>query len=167
MRTSYLEFDGGVLLIVAGDEVSLVFFLTAKADPDLATSAGSVLLSDHAAALAAASSEAKPASTGIEELFVTSPKNLTQMSDKTESVANQWGRVRKAVEGILGKVMGRSQASNLMDRTLEASQTKDAYRLPAAEVKKLAASILEHVPNTAKRRQLLPELEASLAEIQV
>jgi hypothetical protein len=75
--------------------------------------------------------------------------------------------VRKVVEGILGKVMGRGQASNLIDRTLEASQTKDPYRLPAAEVKKLAASILEHVPNTAKRRQLLTELEASLAELQL
>lgn len=66
-----------MLLIVAGEVVSLVFFLTAKADPDLAASTGSVLLSDHAAALAAASSDAKPATTGIEELFVTSPKALT------------------------------------------------------------------------------------------
>ena len=167
MRQIYLEFDGGVLLIVAGEDVSLVFFLTAKADPDLAASAGSVLLSDHSAALAAASSEAKPASTGIEELFVTSPKALSQITDKAEPIVNQWGSVRKAVEGILGKVMGRGQASNLIDRTLEASQTKDPYRLPAAEVKKLAASILEHVPNTAKRRQLLTELEASLAELQL
>ncbi|MBK8036469.1 MAG: hypothetical protein IPK22_04940 [Verrucomicrobiaceae bacterium] len=167
MRQIYLEFDGGVLLIVASEDVSLVFFLTARADPDLAASAGSVLLSDHAAALAAASSEAKPAATGIEELFVTSPRALSQITDKAEPIVNQWGSVRKAVEGILGKVMGRGQASNLIDRTLEASQTKDPYRLPAAEVKKLAASIIEHVPNTAKRRQLLTELDASLAELQL
>jgi hypothetical protein len=80
---------------------------------------------------------------------------------------NQWGSLSKAVEGILGKVMGRGQASNLIDRTLEVSQTKAPYRLPATEVKKLAASIFEHVPNTAKRRQLLTELEASLAELQL
>lgn len=170
MRQIYLEFDGGVLLIVASDEVALVFFLTSKADPDLAASAGSVLISDHAAALAAASIEAKPATStpgGIEELVVTSPRALTQITEKAEPVVNQWGNVRKAVEGLLGKVMGRGQASRLIDRTLEAMPSQDPYRLPPAEVRKLAAAILDHVPNTAKRRQLLTELEASLAELQL
>lgn len=170
MRQIYLEFDGGVLLVVASDEVALVFFLTSKADPDLAASAGSVLISDHAAALAAASIEANPATStpgGIEELVVTSPRALTQITEKAEPVVNQWGNVRKAVEGLLGKVMGRGQASRLIDRTLEAMPSQDPYRLPPAEVRKLAAAILDHVPNTAKRRQLLTELEASLAELQL
>lgn len=170
IRQIYLEFDGGVLLIVASDEVSLVFFLTSKADPDLAASAGSVLISDHAAALAAASIEAKPATStpgGIEELVVTSPRALTQITEKAEPVVNQWGNVRKAVEGLLGKVMGRGQATRLIDRTLEAMPSQDPYRLPPAEVRKLAAAIFDHVPNTSKRRQLLTELEASLAELQL
>lgn len=170
IRQIYLEFDGGVLLILASEESSLVFFLTSKADPDLAASAGSVLLSDHAAALASASAEAKPASAspgGIEELVVTSPRALTQITQKAEPVVNQWGNVRKAVEGLLGKVMGRGQATRLVDRTLEAMSSQDPYRLPPPEVRKLAAAILEHVPNTAKRRQLLTELEASLAELQI
>lgn len=170
MRQIYLEFDGGVLLIVSSDEVALVFFLTSKADPDLAASAGSVLISDHAAALAAASIEAKPATStpgGIEELVVTSPRALTQITEKAEPVVNQWGNVRKAVEGLLGKVMGRGQATRLIDRTLEAMPSQDPYRLPPAEVRKLAAAILDHVPNTSKRRQLLTELEASLAELQL
>jgi hypothetical protein len=170
MRQIYLEFDGGVLLIVASDEVALVFFLTSKADPDLAASAGSVLISDHAAALAAASIEARPSTStpgGIEELVVTSPRALTQITEKAEPVVNQWGNVRKAVEGLLGKVMGRGQATRLIDRTLEAMPSQDPYRLPPAEVRKLAAAILDHVPNTSKRRQLLTELEASLAELQL
>lgn len=170
MRQIYLEFDGGVLLIVSSDEVALVFFLTSKADPDLAASAGSVLISDHAAALAAASIEARPPTStpgGIEELVVTSPRALTQITEKAEPVVNQWGNVRKAVEGLLGKVMGRGQATRLIDRTLEAMPSQDPYRLPPAEVRKLAAAILDHVPNTSKRRQLLTELEASLAELQL
>lgn len=170
IRQIYLEFDGGVLLILASEDVALVFFLTSRADPDLAASAGSVLLSDHAAALAAASSEAKASTStpsGIEELVVTSPRALTQITEKAEPVVNQWGNVRKAVEGLLGKVMGRGQATRLVDRTLEAMASQDPYRLPATEVRKLAAAILEHVPNTAKRRQLLTELEASLAELQL
>jgi hypothetical protein len=170
MRQIYLEFDGGVLLIVSSDDVALVFFLTSKADPDLAASAGSVLISDHAAALAAASIEARPPTStpgGIEELVVTSPRALTQITEKAEPVVNQWGNVRKAVEGLLGKVMGRGQATRLIDRTLEAMPSQDPYRLPPAEVRKLAAAILDHVPNTSKRRQLLTELEASLAELQL
>lgn len=170
IRQIYLEFDGGVLLILASEDVALVFFLTSRADPDLAASAGSVLLSDHAAALAAASSEAKPSTStpgGIEELVVTSPRALTQITEKAEPVVNQWGNVRKAVEGLLGKVMGRGQATRLVDRTLETMASQDPYRLPPPEVRKLAAAILEHVPNTAKRRQLLTELEASLAELQL
>lgn len=170
IRQIYLAFDGGVLLVVASEETALVFFLTSRGDPDLAASAGSVLISDHAAILAAASVEAKaPSSTpgGIEELFVTSPKALAQITDKAEPVVNQWGNVRKSVEGLLGKVMGRGQATRLVDRTLEALATQDPYRLPPPEVRKLAAAILEHVPNTAKRRQLLTELEASLAELQL
>jgi len=170
IRQIYLEFDGGVLLILASEDVALVFFLTSRADPDLAASSGSVLLSDHAAALAAASSEAKASTStpgGIEELVVTSPRALTQITEKAEPVVNQWGNVRKAVEGLLGKVMGRGQATRLVDRTLEAMASQDPYRLPPPEVRKLAAAILEHVPNTAKRRQLLTELEASLVELQL
>lgn len=170
VRQIYLAFDGGILLVLTGEEATLLFFLTSRADPDLAASAGSVLLADHAAALAAASVDAKaPSNTpgGIEELVVTSPRALTQITEKAEPVVNQWGNVRKAVEGILGKVMGRGQATRLIDRTLESAAAQDPYRLPPAEVRKLAAAILEHVPNTAKRRQLLTELEASLAELQL
>ncbi len=167
MRQIYLEFDGGVLLIAAQEEVALVFFLTSRADPDLAASAAAVLLTDHGPALAAASSAAKPASTGIEELFVTSPRALTQITEKAEPVVNHWGAMRKCVEGILGKVMGRGQASNLVERSIEAAQITDPYRLPQAEVRKLAVSILDHVPNTSKRRQLITELEASLDELKL
>jgi hypothetical protein len=170
VRQIYLAFDGGILLVLTGEEATLVFFLTARADPDLAASAGSVLLADHATTLAAASTEAKAPSSspgGIEELVVTSPRALTQITEKAEPVVNQWGNVRKAVEGILGKVMGRGQATRLIDRTLESAAAQDPYRLPPAEVRKLAAAILDHVPNTAKRRQLLTELEASLAELQL
>ena len=57
MRQLYLEFDGGALLIVTQDEVVMLFFLTSRADADLAASAASVMLNDHAKPLAAASTE--------------------------------------------------------------------------------------------------------------
>lgn len=168
VRQIYMEFDGGVLLILVQDDVVMLFFLTSRADADLAASAASVMLNDHAAVLNLASSDAQPEKLrpdGIEELVVTSPRALSQITNKAEPTVNQWGAVRKCVEGVLGKVMGRAQASNLIERAIEAAGIADPYRLPVVEVRKLAVSIIEHVPNTAKRRQLLVELDAAMEHL--
>ena len=170
MRQLFLEFDGGRLLVALQEEAVLVFFLTSRADPDLVASSASVLLTDHAAALVAASSAARPAAMNgaeIENLYVTSPQALVQITQKIEPVINHWGAVRQCVEGLLGKVMGRGQAIRLIERAIESAQITDPYRLPHGDVRKLASSILEHVPNSSKRRQLLAELEASLAELKL
>ncbi|MCB1279832.1 hypothetical protein [Prosthecobacter sp.] len=164
----YLEFDGGVLLLVLKDEAVMLFFLTSRADADLAASAASVMLNDHAALLHAASTAPQPVSQrpdGIEELVVTSPRALSQITEKAEATVNQWGAVRKCVEGVLGKVMGRAQASNLIERTIEEAKISDPYRLTATDVRKLAISVIEHVPNISKRRQLLVELDAAMEHL--
>jgi hypothetical protein len=169
MRQVFLEFDGGTLLILVQDEATLVLLLTSRADADLVASAAGVLLSDHASLLAQLSAEESsvPSKTadGIEELVVTSPRRLQEMSEKAEPVVNNWGQIRKVIEGILGKVMGRAQVSNLIDRTLQDTQVADPYRLSAAQVRKLAVSVIEHIPNTSKRRQLLTELESQLEDM--
>ena len=129
------------------------------------------MLNDHAVVLNAASTAPQPASTlpadGIEELVVTSPRALAQLTDKAETTVNQWGAVRKCVEGVLGKVMGRAQASNLIQRTIDEAKIPDPYRLSTTEVRKLAISVIEQVPNTTKRRQLLVELDASMEHLKI
>jgi hypothetical protein len=87
------------------------------------------------------------------------------MSEKAEPIVNNWGQVRKVIEGILGKVMGRAQAVNLIDRSLDEEKVADPYRLSAAQVRRLAEGIIGHIPNTAKRRQLLSELSSQLDEL--
>lgn len=168
MRQIYLEFDGGVLLVLIQEESVLVFLLTARADADLAASAATVLLTDHAALLTSLSTE-PGASTprnedGIEELVVTSPRRLQEMTDKAEVVVNNWGQVRKQVESILGKVMGRAQLTLMIDRVMARSGIQDPYRLPPAEVRKLAETLIGQVPNTTKRQALLSELHTLLAD---
>lgn len=169
MRQIYLEFDGGTLLIVTQDESVLLLLLTARADADLVSSAASVLMNDHAPLLAQLSSDTpttpSKTSDGIEELVVTSPVRIQEMNEKAEPLVNNWGQVRKVIEGILGKVMGRAQVSNLIDRTMEDSQVGDPYRLNTTQVRKLAISVIDHIPNTSKRRQLLTELESQLEEM--
>lgn len=169
MRQIYLQFDGGVLLLMIQDESVLVLLLTARADADLVASASSVLINDHALLLSQLSLEASASAVknddGIEELIVTSPRRLQELTEKAEPVVNNWGQVRKVIEGILGKVMGRAQATNMIDRTLTESGTDDPYRLPVAQVQKLAVRVIEQIPNTSKRRQLLTELESQLGEM--
>lgn len=170
IRQIYLEFDGGVLLIVTHDEAVMMFFLTSRADADLAASAASVMLNDHASTLYGVSRDPQPAAQnspdGIEELVVTSPRALTQITYKAGTTVNQWGAVRQCVESVLGKVMGRAQAANLVQRTINEAQITDPYRLNASDVRKLAVSVIEHVPNTSKRRQLLVELDAAMEHLQ-
>lgn len=168
MRQIYLEFDGGVLLVLIQEESVLVFLLTARGDADLAASAATVLLTDYAALLTSLSAE-PGASTprnedGIEELVVTSPRRLQEMTDKAEVVVNNWGQVRKQVESILGKVMGRAQLSLMIDRVMARNGIQDPYRLPPAEVRKLAEALISQVPNTTKRQALLSELHTLLAD---
>ena len=168
MRQVYLEFDGGTLLVLIQDETILVFLLTARADADLAASAASVLLNDHSLILTQLSTEAADsvsrAHDGIEELVVSSPRRLQEITDKAEVVVNNWGQVRKQVESILGKVMGRAQLSMMIDRVMAKRGVQDPYRLPPAEVRKLAEALIEQVPNTTKRQALMSELETLLAE---
>lgn len=169
MRQIYLEFDGGTLLIVTQDESVLLLLLTARADADLVSSAASVLMNDHAPLLAQLPSDTpttpSKTSDGIEELVVTSPVRIQEMNEKAEPLVNNWGQVRKVIESLLGKVMGRAQVANLIDRTLEKRGTPDPYRLPVSEVRKLAVALIEYVPNTAKRQALLSELEPQLSEL--
>ena len=171
MRQVYLEFDGGTLLILVQDEATLVLLLTGRADTDLVASAAGVLLNDHAIVLAQLSGDASvgPAKTadGIEELVVTSPRRIQEMTDKAEPVVNNWGQIRKQLEGILGKVMGRAQLSMMIDRTLVKRGTPDPYGLSGADVRKLATALVDQVPNSTKRQALMSELETVLAEHQL
>lgn len=171
MSQIYLEFDGGVLLLLIHEDCVLVLLLTARADADLVSSAGSVLLHDHSALLMQLSIDASASvgrtKDGIEELVVTSPRRIQEMTEKAEPVVNNWGQVRKVIEGILGKVMGRAQLTLMIDRTLSKRGTPDPYRLPAAEVRKLAVELINQVPNSSKRQALLSQLETVLAEHQI
>jgi hypothetical protein len=164
IRQVYLEFDGGVLLILVQDTSALVFFLTGRADADLVASAGTVLLKDFAVFLAGVSDQVSTAPAQIEELIVTTPRAAQQMATKQEAQLNTWGPLRKQVEALLGKVMGRAQVVAMIDRQLVKLGIDDPYRMPASGLRNLATALIEVVPNTSKRAALLSELETVLQE---
>ncbi|TDU73382.1 hypothetical protein EI77_01852 [Prosthecobacter fusiformis] len=168
IRQVYLEFDGGVLMALTQDECVLVFLLTNRADADLAASAATVLLNDYASLMARLPTEAGASmprtQDGIEELVVSNPRRLQEMTEKAEVVVNNWGQVRKQVESLLGKVMGRAQLTMMIDRVMARRGIQDPYRLPPAEIRKLAEALIEQVPNTTKRQALLSELDTLLTD---
>jgi hypothetical protein len=169
IRQIYFQFDAGVLLMLVQDTTALVFFLTSRADPDLVASAGTVLLKDFSAYLAGLSSQpgATPATPAIEELIVATPRAAQEMAAKREARVNNWGVLRKQVEALLGKVMGRAQVVAMIDRKLTTLGIDDPYRLPADELRGVATKMIEVVPNTSKRAALLSELESVLQEHQL
>ena len=169
IRQVTMQFDGGLLIVIVQDQTALTLFLTSKADVDLVTGAGTVLLKDFTTYLLGASDQhnATPSTEGeVEELIVTTPRAAQQMLEKAgnEARMNNWGTLRKQVEALLGKVMGRAQVISMIDRQITKLGIDDPYRLPPADLRKLAVALIELVPNTSKRSALLSELESVLQE---
>jgi hypothetical protein len=169
MRQIYLEFDSGHLLIQLQGEAVLMLLLTGRADADLVASAGSVLLQDHEAVLEGLSDETPASSLGaVEELVVTNPGRVREMTEKAAIQAfGNWGQLRQAMEGLLGKVMGRAQASNLIDRILREKGIDDPYRLTASQAREVSTAVVECIPNVAKRRQLMMEFDIHLKDLKI
>ena len=171
IRQIFFQFDGGVLLVLVQEQSALVFFLTSRSDSDLVASAGTVLLRDYAAYLAGLSDQAGTAraptnGSVVEELIATTPRSEQQISRAESARVNNWGSLRKQIEALLGKVMGRAQVNMMIDRIIIKRGIDDPYRLPFAETKALAIALIEQVPNTTKRQALLSELESVLDEHQ-
>ncbi len=89
---------------------------------------------------------------------------ITEKAELISGTNSNWWALRKHIEGILGKVMGRAQLTMMIDRVLAKRGTPDPYRLSPADTRKLAIELIEQVPNTTKRQALMSELEAVLAD---
>ena len=171
VRQVFFQFDGGVLLVLVQDQSALVFFLTSRSDTDLVASAGTVLLRDFTGYLAGLSDQAgatAAASNGsaVEELIAATPRSVQQIARTDEARVNNWGSLRKHIEALLGKVMGRAQVNMMIDRVIAKRGIDDPYRLPFPDLRALAIVLIEQVPNTAKRQALLSELESVLEDHQ-
>ena len=145
IRQIYLEFNEFRLLIATEEEAVLVTCLTPAADTALTANAASLILRNHA--------------TG------NSGKHAMTAAGNADTKQDHWAMVRQSVEGVLGKIMGRAQASNLVDRTLAVSGWSRDDTLSAADARTLAAKVMEHIPNLSRRRQLLAELAIALDSV--
>ncbi len=185
VRQILMLFDSGALLIVMKDQIQLTLLLTPQADLDKASLSAGAFLADYAAQL----EEAAPTVQVAELAPVAQSIHVAQVAKETmvnddgvaaipvaisfdESIREKalreedsvWPKASSILETILGKVMGNAQAVRLISRMCVASHGTDAPLIGAVQARALAVSVLEQVPNRAKRDALLSELEHALNE---
>lgn len=171
VRQVWLEYDGGRVLVLQQHGTQLMLILSAKADVDLVSGAASLFLSEHATQLAMLSAEPVIQVVGaasapvIEELVVTRPQAAETLMAKVEATISSWPQVRKAMEAMLGKVMGRAQIANLIDRCVKACGVPDPYQMTKDQLHAVVKKVLEQIPNKGKRAALEAELAAALKEL--
>ena len=162
----WLEFQHVRVALVQKQEACLVLLLSSKADTDTVLGAASVFLAEHAERISQLSPEpVKPSADGVEELIVTKARATEVLIEKAEATINVWPAARKGIERLLGKVMGRAQAVNLIDRSIAASGVSDPYRMTREQLRALGSRILQQVPNVARQRALEAELNALWEEL--
>jgi len=162
----WLEFQHVRVALVQKQEAALVLLLSSKADADTILGAASVFLAEHADKISQLSPEPfKPSADGVEELIVTKARATEVLLEKAEATINVWPAARKGIERLLGKVMGRAQAVNLIDRSIAASGVSDPYRMTREELRALGSRILQQVPNVARQRALEAELNVLWEEL--
>lgn len=168
VRQIWLEYDGGRVLILQQHGTQLVLVLSAKADVDLVSGAAAMFLSEHATQLAMLPAEPTIQVNGapaIQEMVVTRPQAAEALIAKVEATISVWPQARKAVESLLGKVMGRAQIANLVDRCIKECGVDDPYRMTPEQLHAIGQKVLDQVPNKSKRAALASELAAALKEL--
>ena len=171
VRQVWLEYEGGRVLILQQHGSQLMLILSAKADVDLVSGAANMFLSEHATQLAMLPVEpvikvtAAGAAPVVEELVVTRPMAAEVLMAKVEATISAWPQVRKAMESMLAKVMGRAQIANLIDRCVKECGVPDPYHMTKEQLHSIGQKVLEQIPNKSKRAALGAELAIALKEL--
>ena len=171
VRQVWLEYEGGRVLILQQHGSHLMLILSAKADVDLVSGAANMFLSEHATQLAMLPVEpvikvtVAGAAPVVEELVVTRPMAAEVLMAKVEATISAWPQVRKAMESMLAKVMGRAQIANLIDRCVKECGVPDPYHMTKEQLHSIGQKVLEQIPNKSKRAALGAELAIALKEL--
>jgi hypothetical protein len=175
LRQVLVSYDSGSLLIVAHQEAQLVLLLTARVELDMVASAAAVFLSENADRLLIVPAERQTNEIrdplAPREVVVTGSRAASQearfRAEQPKPEISRWPEVRKALEAILGKVMGRAQMTNLIERAAREKSLPDLFQLSTERGKEFALEVLEQIPNRSKRASLLAELEHTFEDLKL
>lgn len=171
MRQMLVMYDAGALLIISHSDSLLALLLTGRAELDVVSNAATVFMAEHRERLLLVSAEKQKNSNLIQdplaprEVVVTGSRSASaRMVENTKPEISRWPEIRKHLEGILGKAMGRAQINNLISRVSTQEGVEDPFQLSGEKARKLAMQVLDQIPNRSRRASLVSELESIFQE---
>lgn len=175
VRQVLVSYDAGALLVMMQADAQLVLLLTSRANLDAISNAASVFLKDHEMDLEGVSPDKRTPEfrdpNAPKEVVVTGSAVSSNGARLREEMRlpefSRWPEVRKALEKVMAKVMGRAQVQSLISRVSAGALHGEAPRLSTEDAKNLARAVLGQVPNRSKRDALLSELEQAFQDSQL
>jgi len=175
VRQVLVNYDSGTLLVLHHTDTLLALLLTSRADLDVVSNAASVFMSEHADHLRLVSiSKGKAEDTprnpeAPREMVVTGSKAASNgarlMVEKATPEISRWPEIRRVLESLLCKVMGRAQTGNMIKRVCTDNNITDPFQLPTKKCMELAMLVLEQIPNRSKRAALEAELTQTIKDL--
>jgi hypothetical protein len=164
----HLEFAEVMLMILTREHSVLMLLLNVQAPVDLIANTATALLTEYEATLALVPTEKTTpmvAAPVISAPVVQKEPPVTTASSPAS--VNAWPKVQEIVEKLLSKVIGRGQIQTMIQRTLAEAQITHPDQLTPAQLRKVAAAVLNHIPHAGRRSQLLSELESHLDDLKL
>lgn len=175
VRQVLVSYDAGALLIVAHQQAQLIILLTSRAELDVVSNAAIVFMSEQAERLVFIPTQHQTNELrdplairdGVAPVNRVASNGVRVVVEQAKVESSRWPDIRKALEATLGKVMGRAQVSNLIERVSKEMGHTELGDLDTQQGKLLAEKVVEQVPNRSKRMALLSELEQALEDLKL
>jgi len=175
LRQVLITYDGGSLLIIIHKDAQLAILMTAKGDIDGISKFASLFMLENAskfivdepvqvrtpmpvAAVIPVAMKAPVEAAQPEVVVVKEPVKAAVVETAPQEVS-RWPDIRIVIDNVLGKVMGRAQISNMVDRVCQEKRIADPTQLPLPQAIKLAFAVLEEIPNRNKKASLISEMQ--------
>ena len=187
LRQVLVTYDAGSLLIIIHKDAQLAILMTSKGDIDGISKFASLFMLENSskfvvdqpvkvvipvqmAPLQAVPVEVasvlpvsvKTAAVGrypMHEVAVSEPVVQQAVAEAAPREVSRWPEIREIIDNVLGKVIGRAQINNMVERVCQEKGIADAAQLPLPHAIKLAFAVLEEIPNRNKKASLISEMQ--------
>lgn len=182
LRQVLITYDAGSLLITIRKDTQLAVLMTSKGDIDGISKFASLFMLENpsnfipenpvavvtpvqAAPVQVASGlpvSVKTAAVGRYPMHEGAASEAVVQQAVVEAASqgvSRWPEIRIVIDNVLGKVMGRAQITNMVERVCQEKGIGDPTQLPLPHAIKLAFAVLEEIPNRNKKASLISEMQ--------
>ncbi|CAN5914366.1 hypothetical protein BH11VER1_BH11VER1_25940 [soil metagenome] len=170
LRQVLITYDGGSLLIIIHKDVQLAILMTSKGDIDGISKYASLFMLENAAKFIADQPVEVKAPVQVaavipvvvqapEPVVVAVKEPVREVVVEVPKEVSRWPEIRIVIDNVLGKVMGRAQITNMVERVSLEKGIADLTQLALPQAIKLAFAVLEEIPNRNKKASLISEMQ--------